>query len=289
MNIAIIGAGIAGLSAARALHAQGQTVTVFEKSGGLGGRCATRRTDIANFDHGAPVAHNLPLGFEEDALVEWHGGLLAKPGMSSLGKLIAGDVNVKKRREITGITRNGATWQLDGGDGRDYDALLLAIPHPQAITLLGRNSDLFKGLDGVTMAPVVTAMAAFDAPVTGLAQWPDPIGKVICNSAKPGRGKSEAWVIHATPEYSAANIDTDKPAIAEALVKVFRAATGAPEPTYTAGHRWKYGLTAAPMGQPFVWNADQQIGLAGDWCLGSTVGDAVESGEGLAKAVLYTA
>ena len=36
--IAIIGAGIAGLSAARALHKAGHTVHLFDKSRGSGGR-----------------------------------------------------------------------------------------------------------------------------------------------------------------------------------------------------------------------------------------------------------
>jgi renalase len=287
MDIAIIGAGVAGLSAARLLDAEGHTVTVFDKSGGLGGRCATRRTDLCNFDHGAPVAHNLPFDFPMAGFAEWRGGVLAKPGMSSLGKHLAEGVKVKKKREITGLHRHGDHWRVEGGDSRAYDAILLAIPHPQAVALLGARAEGFAGLDGVRMSPVVTAMAAFDAPVTGVADWPDPIGKVIHNSAKPGRAKTDAWVIHATAAYSAAHFDDEKPEIAANLIAAFRQATGAPEPAYLVGHRWRYGLTAIPMGQPFLWDSTQKLGLAGDWCLGPTVGDAMESGQALARAVLY--
>ena len=57
MRIAIVGAGIAGLSCAHALQADGNTVTVFDKGRGPGGRMATRRVDTAlgtiAFDHGA--------------------------------------------------------------------------------------------------------------------------------------------------------------------------------------------------------------------------------------------
>ena len=53
-RIAIIGAGLAGLSAARALTAAGHTPVVFEKSRGLGGRLATRRTEFGPIDHSDP-------------------------------------------------------------------------------------------------------------------------------------------------------------------------------------------------------------------------------------------
>jgi predicted NAD/FAD-dependent oxidoreductase len=39
----VVGAGIAGLSAAEVLQARGVTVVVLEKSRGVGGRLATRR------------------------------------------------------------------------------------------------------------------------------------------------------------------------------------------------------------------------------------------------------
>ena len=49
----VIGAGIAGLAAARKLHAAGLQVTVLDKGRGVGGRLATRRIVDGVFDHGA--------------------------------------------------------------------------------------------------------------------------------------------------------------------------------------------------------------------------------------------
>ena len=49
----IIGAGIAGLLAARTLQERGLQVTVLDKGRGVGGRMATRRIGSAVFDHGA--------------------------------------------------------------------------------------------------------------------------------------------------------------------------------------------------------------------------------------------
>jgi predicted NAD/FAD-dependent oxidoreductase len=51
-QIAIIGAGIAGIACARTLVQAGHHVTVFEKSRGVGGRMATRQSPFGSFDHG---------------------------------------------------------------------------------------------------------------------------------------------------------------------------------------------------------------------------------------------
>jgi renalase len=52
-RVAVIGAGIAGLTCARTLAQAGCEVTLFEKSRGYGGRMACRQTPFGTHDHGA--------------------------------------------------------------------------------------------------------------------------------------------------------------------------------------------------------------------------------------------
>jgi hypothetical protein len=52
-RVAIIGAGIAGISCARALKASGKLVTLFDKSTGPGGRASHRLFEQWGADHGA--------------------------------------------------------------------------------------------------------------------------------------------------------------------------------------------------------------------------------------------
>lgn len=53
MRIVVIGAGLAGLTAARILNDRGHDVVVVDKGGKPGGRMSTRRTEHGCFDHGA--------------------------------------------------------------------------------------------------------------------------------------------------------------------------------------------------------------------------------------------
>jgi hypothetical protein len=52
-HIAVVGAGMAGITCARTLMQAGHKVTLFDKSDGVGGRMATRATAFGTFDHGA--------------------------------------------------------------------------------------------------------------------------------------------------------------------------------------------------------------------------------------------
>lgn len=54
-RVAVIGAGISGLSCARELVVRGYAPVVFEASDRLGGRCGSRNTRIGWFDDGAQV------------------------------------------------------------------------------------------------------------------------------------------------------------------------------------------------------------------------------------------
>jgi renalase len=60
-DVAIVGAGISGLACAVSLKKARHRVIVIDKSRGVGGRAATRRSVTAQADHGAPTVSE-PLG-----------------------------------------------------------------------------------------------------------------------------------------------------------------------------------------------------------------------------------
>jgi phytoene dehydrogenase-like protein len=55
MRVAIVGAGVAGLTAGRILHRAGCDVTLYEKADGIGGRVRSDRVRGFVLDHGFQV------------------------------------------------------------------------------------------------------------------------------------------------------------------------------------------------------------------------------------------
>jgi predicted NAD/FAD-dependent oxidoreductase len=159
MQIAIIGAGAAGLACAWALRDAGASVTVFEKSRAACGRAATRRRErpggLVRYDHGAnyvkpppgspphrlltehlptddlaridhPVWPFGPMGELHPEQAEDDGApkLTYRPGIAHLGKLLAaaadtGRFALHKQTRIGGMQHEGGAWSLTDDAGAD--------------------------------------------------------------------------------------------------------------------------------------------------------------------------
>lgn len=256
-HVAVIGAGIAGLSAAAELVRAGLRASVFEKSRGVGGRLATRRpfradADAARarltLDHGAPAAHGLDgdpaFAFPPGAVAPWSSAPDPLDGAKGAEAWVAADGAAAVAAAIaqaSGATVRPSTTVIDIARGDEdfllraeeetapigpFDAVISAIPPDQARALL----------DGVTpaaefdaeMRPVATVMLV--APrIAALAEAPafiapadGPIEKVFRESAKPGRAAPwpealDGWVAHADQTWSEAAMSSSKEEIADAL------------------------------------------------------------------------
>lgn len=188
-QIAIIGAGVAGLTAARELAHAGHAVTVFEKSRGLGGRVTTRRVAGGYaIDHGAqllkapspavaalvaeiPGAHviDAPIWvfdapgpprpgdprMDADAKWTWPGGIAA------LGRHLGQGLDVRREVTVGALaaveTPRGARYVVHDASGAavgEADAVLLTAPAPQAAAILGAS-----WLGDVTRRPLLEALA----------------------------------------------------------------------------------------------------------------------------------
>ena len=293
MNIAIIGAGLAGLCAAQDLIDAGHAVSVFDKGRGPGGRCATRRSPVGAFDHGAPMLHNLPpdLKAQYSDLLMHHGdGCLPVPSVNALPKALAVNVQPRLSHKLTSLSRSNGAWTLalEGEDTLEVraDVVLLCLPAPQLPALLPPNH--FPEIATVRMAPEWTLMCGFEAMTDLLDKLVLEGGhSATCQNTLPGRAPGgDRWVIRAGGAWSAQNVEAERDDVTAQLLAAFQAKAGLGEPIHIALHRWLYARTAQPLGQPCLWDGAQRIGCAGDWCIGADAGDAVASGRALAAAVL---
>lgn len=352
-RVAVVGAGMAGLACAAALHAAGLNVTVFDKGRRAGGRMATRRVDGMalgvhgiSFDHGASNANAHDPEFAAVLAKMEASGDAAPwpsagpgcwsgiPGMSALGRHMErlGVGRVHNLRQATFLTRLSSGWMVrhrdadpsrphhtvaarsgnyveaiqrsyreadtaaprpiliadEGGDvAGPFDAVLLALPAPQAAALLHAVPHRFAAeADRAGMSPRWTLMLAFAAASDGpdLLLPGGALSFIKRDSSQPGRAAvPECWVAHAGPDWSRVHLEDDAAAVQAALVQEFAAATGISQaPLYAAVHRWRYALTESPLGVLALWDPDAGLGVCGDWCLGARVEDAFTSGRALA-------
>ncbi|MEM1129411.1 MAG: FAD-dependent oxidoreductase [Pseudomonadota bacterium] len=301
----VVGAGLAGLTLASDLVRSGADVLLLEKSRGLGGRMATRRTDTGTFDHGAQFLDPETAEFRDflmdavaaGAAAEWDGLSKAKvyvgvPGMSGLVSSIAQGLRVRFQVEVAAVEANAGTWSLKDSEGRALAAsrrLVLAVPAPQAQRLLGAHP-MAKDLSVAAYTPCWTLMAAFadPLPLPKVLRDADPVLPWIArDNSKPGRtAEYETWVVQAAADWSAANLERERAEIRDILLEAFAVQTGNElKPVYASAHRWRYALVAEPLGQPCLVHEETALVAVGDWCLGPRAEHAFLSGRAGAEAV----
>ncbi len=305
-TIAIIGAGMAGLSCADKLADAGYSVRLFDKGRGPGGRMSTRRLDSStgqvSFDHGAQYFTVRDREFS-GAVTDWASqGIVAPwpaagedawvgvPSMNGVIRGIASRHNVAFGSLVKGLVRDDAKWSVigDGFSEGPFDAVVVATPAEQAAAMLSLHDfEMARSALQARSQPCWTAMFAFENPLlfsADILRNSGPINWAARNSAKPGRGGPEAWVVQASPSWSKAHLEEGADRIAEVLKEALQQAVGAnlPNVIASAAHRWRYAMTAGTnLGS--LWNSEIALGACGDWLLGPRVECAWLSGQDLAR------
>ena len=299
-SVAVIGAGLAGIACARRLAEAGMHARVFEAQRAPGGRLATRRFAAASFDHGAQYLTAGDGAFRElleaaavaGAAARWEpawreregrGDLwVGMPSMSSLPRFLAADLDVEYGTRIQRLEHGRRGWTVVDDRGlahADFTAVAIALPAPAAGALAGAATPLAAHVRAVPMAPCWAALVAFDAALPGVPDAgldDDPVLRWYArNGSKPGRETANAWVLHATPDWSRVEFDQSALNVQRALLDRFseRAGRALPRAQVADAHRWRHARVEAPLGEACLLDLEAGIGICGDWCL-DTRGEA---------------
>jgi photolyase PhrII len=205
-QVAVIGAGMSGLFAARTLADHGLPVTVFEKSRGVGGRMATRRADEGvSFDHGAQYFTVRDERFrryvdswqQQGLVARWpdpqagpgqrivvlkDGQLVSEsestarfvglPAMNAVGKHLAADLPIRLKTRIAEILPANDELELVDDQGQScgrFQRLVVSAPAGQTAELLTHFPALAAAAGSCRMDPCWAAMATFPQALTD--QW----------------------------------------------------------------------------------------------------------------------
>ncbi|KPQ01503.1 FAD-dependent oxidoreductase [Marinobacter sp. HL-58] len=324
-RIAIVGSGLAGLTAALLLQRNNLEVTVFEKSRGPGGRMAAKRVPGGSADIGAQyfTARN-PSFLEflgqyagESSFGAWRGRFgyqnsegkwesfpdedryVGIPRMTAITRKLSETVELRTQTRIQRLVPDARAWVLQDTDGRShgpFDAVIITAPPAQARDIVTNSQlhDLAAELDDPVLhiQPCWACAAYFKEPLSvsydAMRCQSDVLYWVANNSSKPGREDSgQWWVLHANPEWSRDNEHTCAEQVADAMVCAFQQVAGCSvKPDDAVTHRWLYAKSSSTDNPGFRWFGDQRIGLAGDWLSGGRVEGAFDSAEGLAEKIL---
>lgn len=318
---AIVGAGLSALSCARRLEEAGTTCRIFEKSRGPGGRLSTRRAGELRFDHGAQYFTVRDARFreqverwrEEGLATPWRGRIVSLergevtatstaidryvgvPKMSGLVRSLVGEIPVVTGCRVTELRPSDSGWTVCAEDGRafgPFERVVVSAPAPQAAELLTPAPALAAAARSAQFAPCWAVMLAFDDPLPldfdGAFVAQSPLSWVARNSSKPERPDVESWVLHGSPEWSAAHLEESPQEALEALLVAFAEATQIelPAARHAVAHRWRFALPVTPLEELCLYEPDLGLGACGDWCGGPRVEGAYLSGSTMAERLI---
>lgn len=222
------------------------------------------------------------------------------PSMQNIAEFIAGGLQIVLNTTVTRIARAGRGWMVYGPDdllldAAGYDGLVLAMPSLHALPLVRDETTFAPLLEPLRWDACWTACLTLARPgaieFDGAFINDDPIlAWAARETSKPLRssenGVAERWLLQARPSWSNNFADLSSDEAARWMQRAFAARLARPLAQKSCvAMRWAAALAAEPLAQPFLWDADRVIGLAGDWCGGARVEAAFLSGSALARAI----
>ncbi|MBX3118264.1 MAG: FAD-dependent oxidoreductase [Fimbriimonadaceae bacterium] len=316
MKVCIVGAGVSGLAAARALKQAGLESVVYEKSDIPGGRVATVEESSYLFDSGATSVAPRGKHIERAMLEELdltdlvrvalpiftHSSLRViagdskknaipryayAKGLITLPKLLAKDLDIRFGIEVESIYRNGTKVYRVAGE--DYDAVILTPPIPQVRELLasaGESRPLantsFRSCLSICLGyrrvlPEVGYHALLDPDQRHPLTWLS-LESVKCPYYAPKGCTS--LVAQMSPQFSRINFENSDEQIVEPTIEFIKRLYGQDwdQPEVALVRRWRYSQPEITAMFENVNHPSARLLIAGDGVMGGRVEYAYEAG-----------
>ncbi len=320
-KVAVIGAGLAGLSTAYFLQKERFSVSVFEKKSNIGGRLGYVSNVEHEVDAGAqyftirsPITRVLlDQWIKQDLVERWNPKIkvigertaavlpginqsverwVAQPTMASLIHFFAEHVDIRCQHEVQQLNLiHSNQWQLNFADGAVsdvFDMVLCAMPAPLVTHLLGGIKPSWLSLlDNVVFLPTQGALLTFFEQPDFAAAFINR-GKLrwlADNSSKPGRKVGLPWTLHLDQEWSRANsalqIDEWVSAINEEWLQLDQPFKVKDITPFS----WQHAISLNQVLPSHLWDNSLSLGAVGDWQMGGRVEGAILSGYHMSRVL----
>jgi predicted NAD/FAD-dependent oxidoreductase len=313
-DVLVLGAGAAGLTAAKFCRKAGLSVICLDKGRYPGGRMCTRSVGDARFDYGAQFftartpdsATWVEAAKSSQKLAEWTTSLsprepqaqprwVAAGGFQNLAQYLA-DGHVLTQTRAGSMESTGGHWLIHTTDQRTFvgRCLLITFPLPQALAFLDDHQlePIPNELRAVYYHPCLALMCRTAQPPSWTG-WLEPTGNAAHTIAFVGDNQHKgvsavpALTVHCAPFFSAAHFT----APADAILRHAEAALGELLPPVLECEvmRWRFSQTVNPVAEPFwpiLLHGKPPLALAGDGFGRSRIESAVCSGLAAARWLL---
>jgi predicted NAD/FAD-dependent oxidoreductase len=321
MKIAIIGAGISGITIAKNLKDFAK-VSIFEKSQGVGGRMASRRSGPYEFDHGTQFFTAKSENFKKfisplikkNVIQQWDARFaefksnkvlrkitwdseyphyVGSPGMSSIPKYLSKELDIKLNIKVEKIIKNSTNdWELFDDNLNNlgaFDWVISTAPAIQSAEILPECYKQRNALMNKKMVGCFSLMLGFkrapslewDAALISDAD----ISWVSINSSKPGRAKSFSMLVHSTNAWAEKHLSDDSQSVISYLNKETSRIIGhdTNKANHISLHAWRYANIGKQAKSDLLIDYENKLASCGDWLTHGRVESAFEAGFMMAK------
>ena len=308
LDYIIIGAGLSGLTAAKKINElKLGSVVILEKSRGVGGRMATRRTLGTRFDHGAQF-YRLKKDIEnlhEKWLLEnvnsfWFDSIdgnhwCAKTGMTALAKSMTRNLEINLEKLITNIIYENGVWRVRSDKDEEWSArhLILSSPLPQSVKLLDGvvsqssfKTKKYEEIKKIEYTKALIALVSFEEDIfindSGYAEYKSGDFFSLADQKRKGISEIPALTITMSPQFSEEYFEHNDEVIIEEIIKRF--SNQYPQLKILASElkKWRYCRPTSQYENLHCEIADN-LYLIGDAFGGSSLLGAVRSAESLCQ------
>jgi renalase len=225
----IIGAGMSGLNLAYKLKESGLSdVLILEKSRGVGGRVATRRTLNTKFDHGAQfyrlkseVTEYHKKWIENEIVKPWFVSIRgdhwnSNEGLTAITKNMANGLEIQLEKQIKSIEYCNEKWTLKSSNEEIWQCknLIITAPLVQAMQLIqNSNLEVDEKLNKIqytkALISLITLEEDFVLNPEGYEEYSNDVFFSISDQKRKGVSQIPALTVTMSPSFSEIYFDKD--------------------------------------------------------------------------------